>query len=483
MPNHSIWIAALPVLLLAGCSAPLMGPDLGGLYNSLAQQEDPYRNPVVVIPGLIGSRLVDRQTNTVVWGAFGFAQSANPKTAEGARLIALPIATDKPFRDLRDEVMPDGALDRVVVNLFLFPVALNAYYNILRTLGVGGYRDQDLGEAGAINYGDKHFTCFQFDYDWRRDIVESAQALDAFLKEKRAYVQREVERRYGIKNHDVKFNLVAHSMGGLVARYYLRYGAADLPSDGSLPKITWAGADLVDHLVMVGTPNAGSLDAIQNLVEGYKPAPFFPYYSPAVLGTMPSIYELLPRSRHRPLLKADGQPVADILDPELWRRNGWGLADPGQASELAKLLPEFADPNERRRVALEFQARALKRAEQFTRAMDTPAHFPATLKLQLIAGDSVATPKTLQWNQAGNLKLVETGAGDGTVLRRSALLDERITPRLQERLRSPIEWDHVLFLFADHLRLTQDPAFTDNLLYFLLESPRQTISPGLLKMP
>jgi len=34
----------------------------------------------------------------------------------------------------------------------------------------------------------------------------------------------------------------------------------------------------------------------------------------------------------------------------------------------------------------------------------------------------------------------------------------------------PIEWDQVLFLFSDHLDLTKNPAFTDNLLYFLLES-------------
>jgi len=34
----------------------------------------------------------------------------------------------------------------------------------------------------------------------------------------------------------------------------------------------------------------------------------------------------------------------------------------------------------------------------------------------------------------------------------------------------PIEWDQVLFLFSDHLDLTKKPAFTDNLLYFLLES-------------
>ena len=52
---------------------------------------------------------------------------------------------------------------------------------------------------------------FQFDYDWRRDIVESAKKLDIFIKEKKKYVQIEIEKRFGIKDYDVKFDIVAHS--------------------------------------------------------------------------------------------------------------------------------------------------------------------------------------------------------------------------------------------------------------------------------
>jgi len=32
----------------------------------------------------------------------------------------------------------------------------------------------------------------------------------------------------------------------------------------------------------------------------------------------------------------------------------------------------------------------------------------------------------------------------------------------------------VFFLFDDHLGITKDPTFVDNLLYFLLESPRDS---------
>ena len=52
-------------------------------------------------------------------------------------------------------------------------------------------------------------------------------------------------------------------------------------------------------------------------------------------------------------------------------------------------------------------------------------------------------------------------------------MDERVASDLKTRLVSPIQWDQVLFVFSDHLGITKDPAFADNLLYFLLESPRE----------
>ena len=39
-------------------------------------------------------------------------------------------------------------------------------------------------------------------------------------------------------------------------------------------------------------------------------------------------------------------------------------------------------------------------------------------------------------------------------------------------LVSPIKWTQVLFVFTEHLKMTKDPTFTDNMLYILLESPR-----------
>ena len=190
-------LTGLCLLWLTGCGAFQTTPDLGHLYNELAQHEDPSRNPVIVIPGILGSRLVEAESGEVVWGAFG-SGTTDPTTPAGARLLALPMAPEKSLRDLQDTVRPAGALDRVMLNFIGIPVQLNAYYNILRTLGVGGYRDQQLAESLAVDYGDKHYTCFQFAYDWRRDIVESAQALDRFIKAKEVEVKQEIFNRFGV---------------------------------------------------------------------------------------------------------------------------------------------------------------------------------------------------------------------------------------------------------------------------------------------
>ena len=464
-------ISTVFILSLIACSSAYKAPDLGGLYNSLVQNESPYRNPVILIPGLLGSKLVHESTGAVVWGSFGF-NSVSPRTAEGARIIAIPMQYKETLDEMRDNVLPAGTLDRVRLNFLGFPLEQNTYADILSILGIGGYRDQNLAEAGVINYGDRHFTCFQFDYDWRRDIVESAKKLDTFIKAKKKYVQLEIEKRFGVKNYDVKFDIVAHSMGGLVARYYLRYGSEDIPSDDRIPEVTWAGSKHVENLVMIGTPNAGSVDILVKLVEGFKPAAFLPYYPPGVLGTMPSLYELLPRSRHHPVLDENKLPIKDILDPDLWIQKSWGLANPEQDRVLRSLLPDVDSPEKRRELSIVYLRKVLNRARQFTTVMDIPAKPPLSLRVLLVAGDSEKTNKTVQYDSKGGLSVIETGPGDGTVLRSSALGDERLIDNQSSRLISPIQWSQVLFLFSNHLDLTKHPAFTDNLLYFLLESQK-----------
>ena len=458
---------------LAGCTAKLQSPDLGGLYDRAAQHRGGLRNPVIVIPGILGSKLADADTGQVVWGAFT-GKYADPRTPDGARLFGLPMSEGKPLRALRDKLQPTGVLDRVEISLAGLPIELNAYAHILGTLGAGGYRDEELGKAKQVDYGGDHFTCFQFAYDWRRDLAENAADLHEFILERRAYVEAETVKRFGVAKPDVRFDIVAHSMGGLLARYYLRYGAADLP-DGPLPSlVTWAGHRYIDKAILVGTPNAGSVKAFMQLVNGVSFAPGFPKYEPALVGTFPSVYQLLPRSRHGAVVDASSshKPIGDLFDPELWVRSGWGLASPDQDHVLRTLLPDVPDAEDRRRIALDHQRKCLARAAKLAAALDVPADPPDGLGLYIFAGDAIATDAVVSVDSGGGgVSVIARRPGDGTVLRSSALLDERVGQAWSPRLRSPIGWTQAMFLFRDHLGLTSDPAFSDNVLYLLLEAP------------
>lgn len=462
----SLTVAALT----AGCRSAPSPPDLGALYNRSAQHHGPERNPVIIIPGILGSKLVDPDSGRVVWGAFG-GGGANPQDPDGARLVALPMRPGATLDELTDTVVADGVLEKIRVKLIGLPIQLQAYFEILRTLGAGGYRDESFA-VEDIDYGEGHITCFQFAYDFRRDNVENARRLHEFIVEKRAYLMAESRRRYGTADPDLKFDVIAHSMGGLLLRYYLRFGDADLPADGSLPPVTWAGARHVARAVLIGTPNAGAVGPLLNLVEGRKFGPIGPRYDAAILGTHPAMYQLLARVRHGSLASHD-EPTGglDFMDPALWEEHGWGLVDPGEDLVLEILLPE-QNAAERRAIARDHLRKSLERARQLHAALDQPASPPAATELYLMAGDAVPTPRTLEIDRNGKLRVSAEAPGDGRVLRSSALMDERLGQTWTPSLRSPIDWTHVTFLFANHLGLTRDPVFTDNLLYLLLEAPR-----------
>jgi len=471
--NVVFGLALVPGLLLQSACSAIDQPNLGELYDQAAKVSDLDRNPIIVIPGILGSKLRANGDGAVAWGSF-IGAYADPGEPEGARLLALPMSKGLSLGELQDEVEPSSVLDSITVSLLGLPFEQGAYVHILRTLGAGGYRDEGFATAFDIDYGEEHFTCFQFPYDWRRDIVESAKDLHNFIIAQRADVLKQFEEKYGVTDHDPKFDLVAHSMGGLVARYYLRYGTQDLPADGSLPELTWEGARYVDRAVLIGTPNAGSLKAFQQLLEGADFSPITPSYSPQILGTMPSIYQLLPRERHGAVVDASNpdQKIDNYMNPALWEKMGWGLADPSQDQLLVALMPGIDDPEERRRTAIDHQAKALRRASQFMRAMDLPAAPPDGLSLHLIAADSEPTDAIAAVDLvSGNVDVIDEAPGDGVVLRTSTLMDEREGKPWTPKLQTPIDWETVLFVFDDHQGMTRNPVFTDNILYFLLEAP------------
>ena len=466
--------ASISIAVMIGLSAcsttPTQRDTLKQTYDRTAQYHLPDRNPIIVIPGILGSRLVDDQSGQTVWGVFT-SDYADPATDDGAQLISLPI--DGGMTEI-SHVRPDGVLESLEIDLLGIPIRVQAYAGILATLGAGGYRDETLG-LNSIDYGTDHFTCFQFDYDWRRDISHNAAALKAFIDEKRVEVQENYRERYGIEDAEVTFDIAAHSMGGLLTRYFLRYGDQPLPDD-ALPELTWAGAEDVERVILVAPPNAGSLDAVEQLVEGFNTGrPLLPHYNPEILGTFPSVYQLLPRARHKSVSLSGSGAELDIMDPEVWQRFGWGLSgtDPEALEVLRRILPDARSDQERIRLAQDFQALALQRARNFQEAMDTSVEMPEGLELYLVTGDASRTPDHIWVDpDTGEIDIRSDGVGDGVVLRSSTLLDERIGAEWKPTLQTPIDWHGTLFLPSEHRTITSDPVFEDNVLYWLLESPR-----------
>ncbi|MGJ8657559.1 MAG: esterase/lipase family protein [Akkermansiaceae bacterium] len=466
------------LILTLSCSHKLKSPDLNLIYAKAAKESDLNRNPVIVIPGILGSKLYDQKSEHEIWGVFNNRYSS-PSSPEKARSIALPIGLKNGWQFDRDSVVSTGALDRAKFKVLGVPIQARAYSAILQTLGVAGYRDEELGKSGAINYGSDHFTCFQFHYDWRRSNAENAARLDAFIIEKRKFVRAKMKEEFGIDKKDIKFDIVAHSMGGLVSRYYMRYGKQQLPKDGSLPNLTWSGAKNVGKVILVGTPNSGSVLAFQELLNGKNFAPKWlqsiagtnlPSYPAGIVGTYPSMYELMPRARHNAFVNNAGDMV-NVYDSALWEKYNWGLLNSSQDKFLQWLMPNTTDIKTRRSQAKKYLDRCLANAEQFHRALDRKASgMPKTASISLVVGDAIQTKERIKiFLQDGTFEDNNYTPGDGVVVRTSVLADERLGTKNSGRVRSPIPYSQVFFLPSDHLNLTKSSTFSDNILFMLLE--------------
>lgn len=359
------------------------------------------QNPIILIPGTVGSRLVDSGTGFVAWGEFS-SKAANGWTLKAIRGMAFPMTPGVPLSELRDGIISDGPLDIVPVTPFPMVTVHSPYYH-------------PVMEAIAEHCADPASSTksFVFAYDWRRSGDENAARLADYIREKSKEVAAADPGRYP-DPESVKFDLVTHSHAAVVARYYLMHGSRQLPADGSLPPLTWEGAGKVGKVVMMGPPNAGIPRVIRHLTHGYKEHPALPFYDPAIVGTLPAIYQMLPRVRHNSVIDPDTGATVDHFDPEVWIENQWGLANPRLDSTLKKLLPEVKSKENRRAIALEHQRKCLELAAQFQQAVDRPSVVPTALEFVCIGSNDsetdyqyLATPR--------KVRIHTLTSGDGTV--------------------------------------------------------------------
>jgi pimeloyl-ACP methyl ester carboxylesterase len=201
------------------------------------------KTPIIIIPGLTGSNLVNSRTGEEVW--FKARRSKDDD-------IRLPISPN--LLQNRDNLTVKDIIRKV--EFFKVLPEIEVYERLIDALQTrGGYREANWNTATRKDSQD---TFFVFPYDWRRDNVENAQLLMRKIDT--------LKRRLGKPN--LKFNIVAHSMGGLIARYAAMYGNANLPTTN--PQPTWAGDKNFEKVFLLGTPNEGSISTLNALLKGYS---------------------------------------------------------------------------------------------------------------------------------------------------------------------------------------------------------------------
>jgi pimeloyl-ACP methyl ester carboxylesterase len=435
-------------------------PDLARLYASGV--EEARTPPVILIPGALGSRLLDTQKRREVWPGSTLSLLAGSKQD-----LALPFdpATLQP---IDDGLEASG----------LFEEVLNAdfYGAILRTLRQsGGFVPGELG-AHADRRVRRYYV---FAYDWRQDNVTIAKRLDALIEQLR--------RDYD--DPTLKVNVIAHSMGGLVLRYYLRYGTVDaLEGDGPFP-INMSGAGKVATAVLLGTPNLGSVSSLQSMLLGHRVG--FRRIEPEVLATMPSVYELLPHPLTDWSVDPGGKDLdLDLYDVTTWRRMQWSVFDP---AVLGRLRAHFKVKSEADAYIAALQAyfaRCLERARRFIWSV-TFEEPSSPVKFVVFGGDCVLTPARIVIEPQADRSLarlfpadvqhkvsgVDYGRlmlepGDGEVTKPSLLARESLNPVAPRNDALFFPLAYAFFLCESHERLTGNINFQDNLLNVLLARER-----------
>jgi pimeloyl-ACP methyl ester carboxylesterase len=389
------------------------------------------RNPVILIPGIGGLVLENPRNGRVEW----------PRLR--GESLRLPLCAD-PLVCPPSELVPTRLFRKERLAWFLwFLPKISIYDSLMVELERARYRPGQF--AHPKPYGDRD-TYYVLDYDWRGDVVEGAQLLAlriAQLKER-------------LVRPDLRFDIVAHSTGGLIARYYAMYGDRDVLTSSQL-KPDWAGAAHLDQMILLGTPNEGSMEAFRALLQGYSNSSTSQWrlaewdrillrkVSAEVLFTFPSIYQLLPHQGSARFFDENLSLLPeDLYDLRTWKQYGWSIAFDEEFREREKrdLIKRHgpvkgAQEADRLQAQREnFLRRMLARAAALHRALGVPATPPSQITIRflgsgcrktlagaLILNASSTSPKTVFRAKRAKDLLFEPG--DGRVTSDSARLPYR----------------------------------------------------------
>lgn len=237
------------------------------------------RDLIVILPGIMGSVL--QKDGKDLWnvpkqGLWEIGKILGNVLLD-SRLKALKLeGDDSNGGDIGDGVKPT----RLITDSYMIP-GFGGFgkivdgYNKISDLIAQNFKVTegniyDDPEELAANF-------YHFPYDWRRDNRANANILKSLL-DKRLKRWREFSG-----NKDAKIILLAHSMGGLISRYYLE---------------VLGGWQDCKALFTFGTPYRGSVNAVNILANGFKKGGIDlieVMKLKEVIPSLTSIYQLLPR--------------------------------------------------------------------------------------------------------------------------------------------------------------------------------------------
>jgi pimeloyl-ACP methyl ester carboxylesterase len=223
-------------------------------------QPQPMRDVIVLIPGILGSVLV--KNGQEVWGASAQSVIGNLLTF-GRALKDLKLDPGVGHEDPKDGV----SAPRVLPRLYMIPTFWKAD-------GYGKLRERLLRRLTVTPAAvDRPGNLIEFSYDWRLSNQLNAQRLaDTLIPH--------LERwRHHTQNVEAKLILICHSMGGLVARWFLEM---------------LGGRELTRSLITIGTPYQGSVNALDAIVNELFLGPWANRTLSELVRSFPSVYQLLP---------------------------------------------------------------------------------------------------------------------------------------------------------------------------------------------
>ncbi len=436
-------VAVSSTVLLMSCVSVSRKPDLDLLYGASYLNENAV--PIIIIPGLMGTTL-NNSSGEEVW----------PKSVSNLAFSTF----DELANAENDGIVPGRLLDGLI--------GVDFYGKLQRILEKAGRYEKSTANVPVITKSKRRYYIFL--YDWRKSNFDSVNQLHTLIE----------QIRMDYKDPSQQVDIVAHSNGGLIARYYLQYGPQTEQSRKT--PVAWQdGEKRIRRIAMLGTPNLGSVISVSRLYQGFRIG--LRTIPPHILTHFSTPFETLPSPATTVFMDNNGTPtVLSIYDEKLWRSNKWSIYSDENQQIIVK---EAASRGQNAEQLSKRFSKNLSTAYDFQLALSKPILQTKT-QIALFGGDCDLTntraiinkkadrltlafdPDDVQDKvQSVNYTNLMQSPGDGLVTRESALA-RASTAYLDTDLQKdlfPIA--QTTFFCESHELLTGNPYFQNNLLYFL----------------